>query len=675
MIKIALRNSAGLLNEFGPEALRACLSAMIPAFLIGYYYHLDYSVPFLIAAMNASMTDFPGRQKDKLLVARSGIFWTMTIALTVGVLLPYPIFLIVAVSAAAAIFTMFTALGKRIGMVGVTNLFMITFTMGLHPHDPLQFALFAGAGTAFYHLVSIIHSRLFPLWELKRALNICYLTSAQLLRVKAKYYVKDDPLNQIYKEAAQISIRLAEQHELIRYLLLQNKNTFQNETAYPLWIHAYQLIDLYSLATSVNRDYQEIRMELDQIGASKKVKALILAVADCVETTMHNQKNNSKDSYYIQQISRGIEDLEQINFRHNKSANEALIDVIENSTAFIQSRRLLEEGNEDHLVKAFYDRQIDYDSFITPVKSSIKDIWYHIHSYTPLSMFALRMAFLFLVGGIFGYILSEMKYTYWIFMTIIVVTRPTFSATVVRNIDRLTGTMIGLILGSLIVNLTTDIYYSILFAGILMFCFLIFNRRYYDISVAFITASVVVALNLTEHNIINISTNRLLFTCLGCGLSVLCWYLIPIRAGQKIDIIIKNVLQENNKFKEAVMDFLHLPNDQSHLNMRVARKKAFMSLTALSDSCFLTQKEPGLAKGYRKKIMNLHAHSYHYHELISSFLIENKADKNKSRCNTKSNERRFQKIKQLNGRISKDIANLNFKPTNESVTRNVSGGE
>ncbi|WP_286779311.1 MULTISPECIES: FUSC family protein [Sphingobacterium] len=591
-----LKKLADLLKEFGPEALRACLTAMLPAFLIGYYHHVEYAVPFLIAAMNASMTEFPGRKTDKLKIAGWGIASSTVTALLIGSLLPFPFLLIGTVALAAGIFGLFNALGQRIAMVGVTNLFMLTFTMGLQLQNPVQFSLFVFLGTAFYHCIIFIHFKLDPVWDLKRAIANSYLATAKLIRTKAKYYNTKYALEKLSQEVTRLNIILAEQHEVIRYLILQDNNDLRNEKQYILWIRAYQLMDLCSLTSASNNNYTTARIQLAKIKLLDTVSDMVIIVAEWIENYARSSKDDDRAIMdHVERIRKKLDVIE--NHGHTLPDDIQLVqDLIDNTRAIMQILLKPPLKNDSSLINSFFYNKIDYSHFVVSNKYSILDINKHIRSFSPVFAFALRLSFLFLAGGIIGLLLSDMKYTYWIFMTIIVVARPSFFVTLKRNMERLTGTLAGIITGCLLSLISQNIYISIVLSGVLLFCFLLFNRRHYLISVVFITSSVVVAFHLTEPNLVTLATSRVLFSFIGCILAVVGWFLFPIRMNGHIDFIVQKVDRENNDYFDAVLAYLESPSHSLQLQVRLTRKRAFTSLTKLSETCLQLEREPGLAE-------------------------------------------------------------------------------
>ncbi|MDH5826281.1 FUSC family protein [Sphingobacterium faecium] len=621
MIRSFIKKSTHLLKEFGPDALKACLSAMIPAFFIGYYYQIEYAVPFLIAAMNASMTDSPGRWKDKIQIGIWGLLTSTFTALSIGFLLKTPILLICAVSIFAGLFTFFAALGKRIAMIGVTNLFMITFTMGLHPDNIIEFCLFVGAGTTFYHAVTVIHYIINPDRDLVNVMNSCFLNTAKLIRVKANCYTDNYPLDLIFKETTRLNIVIEEQQDIIRYLLMTDRYHSNYESKSKFWTKTYQLMNLHALITAVDIDYTELRTLLKDKKALHPINHIMLEIAQCVENcASESKKRSAAISLSIDKIKIELASLKYL----TKESNVKFIiaNFLINSELILKIIQHLQSQNKAILISKILSKKIMEIDFTYAKQTSIKDLWSHIRRRSPIFLFSIRMSFLFLAGGVIGYILSDMKYSYWIFMTIIVVTRPSFSITLKRNIDRTAGTFFGIICAYTILLIVKDPFISITLSAFFMFCFLLFNKQFYFVSVVFITSSILVAFHILDPNLVSLTLNRLLFTFIGCFLSIISWYILCDRMNSKMDILSSQVIKKNNDYLNAVLELVQSPSQTNHLQMIVSRKRAFNTLSKWSDACFILQKEPGVSHERSDEIMKKHKLYYYYNSTISNLLMQ-----------------------------------------------------
>ncbi|WP_437917954.1 FUSC family membrane protein [Sphingobacterium sp. LRF_L2] len=615
----------GLLAEYGAESFRTTISAMLPAVCIALIWGLDLTIPFVIGALNASMTDFPGSRKEKLRAALWGVVCAVSVSLIVGYSLPYNWLLILLIGVLGGFFTLFSALGPRLGMIGVTSLFLIAFVMGLKPSNILEFSFGVGVGTAWFYLVNLVHAAFDPLWELRRAISNAYRTTANLLRLKALCYDAQQPLDMLYHQVAAMSIKLADQQETVRHLLLRGRNYIKgkDEKEYTLWLRAYVLIDLYGMTTAIDHDYELIRHKLEPSGALAVVKKLVLFIADGTDLASRNRNRQSRELLDVQnQIEDCLETLKNIQEKYPIEVGEIIQGAIANARNFLSSITQLHDKKGDNLMEDFYARSFDFSNLLPPLSLGLRDMFAHIRSYSPLFLFSLRMLVLFLLGGLLGELLSDMKYTYWILITIIVVARPSYLLTQRRNKERLLGTMGGVCIGLSIIFIFSNTYLLLTTIGFLLFCFLLFNKRYYMISVFFITAMVIIALHLHNDNWSDVFRNRLIFTFLGCALAYLGWFLVPVRHNKNLQSLLSNAWQENNLYYKAICSYILKGEKGERYEIRLARKRAFLSLTKLSDAVLQSQKEPGEIASSTVDIQLVHIDMYRLHAMISSLWLQ-----------------------------------------------------
>lgn len=655
----AWRILSALLAEYGAEALRTTLTGMVPAVVIALAWGLEFAIPFVIGALNASMTDFPGYRREKLQAASWGILCAVSTSMLIGVSLGHPWILILLITALACIFTLFNALGSRIGMVGTTSLFLIAFVMGLKPVHIVQFSLCVGAGTAWFYLVNIAHGALDPLWELRKAIANGYRTTSTLLRVKAQCYDDRQPLDQLYHRVAAISIKLADQQETVRHLLLRQKRFLKREGQgeYSLWLRAYALMDLYGMATALDHDYELIRQKLKPLGALAIIHELVLLIADGMEIA---SRKNAADGPYFQEVERKIEGylqaLQGLGKGQSTDVADMLAGAIANARTFLASVAQLRLRKGDTLMEEFYAQRADLTDFMPPLASGIRDLFTHVRSYSPLFFFALRMSLLFLLGGLLGQLLSDMKYTYWILITIIVVARPSYLLTQQRNKERLLGTLGGVLIGLALIFTFSNTYLLLGIISLLLFSFLLFNKRYYMVSVFFITAMVIVALHLHDDTWSDVMQNRILFTLLGCGLALLGWFLVPIRHETNLAPLAARALQAHKDYDETVSDYVRSGLRGERYAIRLARKKAFLALTKFSDAVLQSRKEPRKASQSAVRSSQLHIDLYRLHAMISGRWIQHNQEAFTGECDSTAQHAREQRLAVLFDQLDRTVA-------------------
>src|SRR5690606_11716589 len=139
----------------------------------------------------------------------------------------------------------------------------------------------------------------------------------------------------------------------------------------------------------------------------------------------------------------------------------------------------------------------------------------------------LRLAIVAFIGFLAGKLLPIGHHSYWIVLTILVILKPGFSMTKQRNYERAIGTVLGGILGALILFLIKDD--TALFIIMLVFMTIMFSlqRVNYFISVLFMTPYILIMFSFISNTTgDNIVTERVLDTLIGSGIAFISIYLI-----------------------------------------------------------------------------------------------------------------------------------------------------
>ncbi|KAG9604010.1 hypothetical protein KCV01_g6631, partial [Aureobasidium melanogenum] len=122
----------------------------------------------------------------------------------------------------------------------------------------------------------------------------------------------------------------------------------------------------------------------------------------------------------------------------------------------------------------------------------------------------------------------ELPHGYWLPMTAAIVLRPDFAATFNFGLLRVVGTILGLVLTSLLLRFTPDATWAhILVLGVLCVIFRYLAGAHYGIAVAALTGTVVVLLAFEGVETNTAMHDRVLNTALGSGLALLAYVLWP----------------------------------------------------------------------------------------------------------------------------------------------------
>lgn len=648
-------------KEFAKDALRNILVILLPAVLLFYTVSLNVAIAFAVGVILSSLTDLPGNRQDKTMTA----IWCIPIfAVTVfstALALHYLSWSILLILGVWGFFcTMLIALGPRWGVIGNLTLIVISFTIGLKPQDPFAFALSFSLGTLSFFIVSLLQVYSSPYRSLKYAMKEGFEQMATLLEMKIKCYDERFPLEQVYKELSLLHIKISEQLESIRSLLLREKALISScNSSELIWLNKiYRLIDLYELLMGIDTDYETIREKLkrsealpiirhillllseeiknlenfsyshhlassrsffgDPVERSKNhtVKTMSLDVSTTVDMTAKwlNKGNPdfSNTSTAKQQITADIQKLEQIKAEADNDDRiliNPILAHIEHIVAIVQQIQKSTIVQDQTWVNA-----AAYKNFI-PTANKWQVFSKHIQAKSPILVYAIRMSTLLMLSGLVGYTLPEYRYASWIILTVILVARPSYANTQKRNYQRIIGSLIGIAVSFLITLTTHNPTVVLLIAAIALYGFFLFNKPDYLICVIFITIAAILSLHLYEGNIWDLLGSRLAFTLMGSILALIGCFALPVNHHKTMknvsETLIDNYQNYYHKLRARLCD-----HTVDHQELRLVRKHAQTSLAQLYDNLAQFQKEPRYKKQDWSNIISFQTLAYRINALL-----------------------------------------------------------
>jgi uncharacterized membrane protein YccC len=209
-----------------------------------------------------------------------------------------------------------------------------------------------------------------------------------------------------------------------------------------------------------------------------------------------------------------------------------------------------------------------------------------------------------------GYIISllfPIGHGYWILLTIITIMKPAYSLTRQRNIHRLLGTVVGVIIGFIVLYFIKDatpLAIIMIIAMVLSYSFIKLN---YFIGTAGITVYVLVSFHfLSSHDFSTVIKDRMIDTSIGSLIAFFyALFVFPSWERRQIEQYLVAMLRANKNYFEAVTK---LYTGAATVDFKPARKEAFVALANLSDNFQKILSEP---KAQQKNL------SY-YHQLVAS---------------------------------------------------------
>lgn len=597
-----------LKSEDTVDALRNTAAVVLPIVVFSLFGQLASGIGISVGALLICMTDLPGNRTDKIHAAGISIPLFTLIALISAGITFNPLLMIPVMVVLTFVLSMLSAMGNRMTIMGSIGIALATFTIGLKPADEFLYATLVFVGGVWYYSISLLQIYIFPYRSLRRAILATQLYTADLLSLRADGYNPTIALGGFSDKNIKLHLKLANQHELMRQLLLGDRKAMKQQRALDSVFvsKATNLIDLYEQVSAVHYDYRFLREKLSNCGALPIIQQLIELLGSELRKT-DSAALTGKYLAVSAKLHTVIESAEVEQAELLKKIELNLVQIHDLILAYKQGLpNQINNGSEAR-----------NQEFLTLPAIQTKAIHRHFTLQSPVFRFSMRLAILSLAALVLITVFSKEHYSYWLLLTMLVVSRPSYTLTVRRNIERLIGTVFGIALGWTIASITT-VPLQLVFAVVFLFGFFAFNRLVYSLSVAFITMAVLLCLNVYDGNLWQLITERILFTALGVFLCLAAMFLFPIWNAPRLKDLVADAIHANVKYFHSVVN-LHPHDLESIHQTRLARKNAHQHLASLSETIAAAQHEPFHKKYNWSLIRRIQLLNYQINVLTAAF--------------------------------------------------------
>ncbi len=587
-------------SETFSDALRNTISVALPVGLAISTVPVPLAIAVAIGVMSGCLTDLRGTTDNRKLSTLASLPLFFGAALVTTYALPHPVLLGVLLVLVVTSCSLFSAYGKHFTGLGIATILVMVFVIGLKPPGGGEFSLYLLAGSAWYGLISLLQTLVFPYRSLRHGLADCLQATGDLLHVKARFYDVSVSLDAAYKGQLDIHARITEKQEQLRSLLLHDSLAMRgrNTQGARYLEAATEVIDLYEQISANYYDYTYLRKTLSECAADALVIQLLNAVA--AELQAMGRAVRARTRFSPSGLPERLTDALELLSGNVPGENATVIVKIVENTRRI-SRHL---ANLQHTL---------FEGGATPDASvTLPELRFFAPEQrmplVPAFRFSIRLAATCLVGYVLPFIFPLGHYPYWILLTIVIIMRPSFLHTQKRTRQRLLGSLAGAVLGWAVLRILPGIPAQLLFCLLLLFGFFFFNFSRYTLAVICITAMVVICLSLPSGTSDEIFAQRLLHTAIGSALAFFGSWLLPVWERKNLDRYRQLVVQANATCLDLlVRQWSGAPADVTAY--KVARKNLYLALAGLSSTTRAVLAEPGkkpagIANEYRFEVLN-----------------------------------------------------------------------
>ncbi len=588
---------------------------------------LQYGMTLSLGALCISVVDSPG----PIIHRRNAMLITTVLIVMVSILVGLTNKNIYVTGSllmlCSFIFSMFFLYGARAAAIGTSVLLIMVLSIDdVRPwREVLLYAMLIFVGSIWYTLLSYFVYRIRPYRLVQQTLSDSIYQVSDFLRAKAKFYQEGIDFEKNYSELLQLQVLVHEKQDEVREVLFKTREIVRESTPEGrfLLLVFVDMVDLFEQIMSTYYNYKQLHNQFDEIGILSHYKAVINKISDSLENIAFALKTGG-----IPNLSTGLADdmerlkLEILALEKHKSKHEyntlgliALKNIEVNIENILGRVKTIKSYFNEKEKKNLKHRDIDVDKFVTKQSFDIK-LWRENLSFKSSTFrHSLRVAVVMLIGFV---VAKSFVFThsYWILLTILVISKPGYTLTKQRNYQRLIGTVIGALIGMLVVVYIKD--KNVLFV-ILLICMIgsySFQRKNYVVSVLFMTPYILILFDFLGMGSISIARERIYDTLIGSGIALIASYsLFPNWEYEKLKVAMIEIIKANKSYFEQVT-LLYFEQKHDLTKYKLARKEVYVNTANLSSLFQRMFSEP---KSKQVHIKELHQFTVLNH-LLSSYI-------------------------------------------------------
>ncbi len=523
-------------------------------------------------------------------------------AIAVELLFPYPWLFVAGLALSTFALVMLGALGERYGAIAQATLILSIYSMIAADQrngelqqfwrDPLLLV----AGAAWYGLLSVCWNALFAHQPVQQSLARLYRELGLYFRYKAALFepVRQLDVEQRRLELAQQNGRVVSALNAAKETLLHRLGSGRPGSKINHYLKLYFLAqDLHERVSSSHYPYQALAEAFFHSDVLFRCQRLLrLQASACSELGEAIQLRQT--FRYSEANGQALEDL-QASLEHLREQNNPAWRGLLRSLRALSSnlstlQRQLASASDPAALEGTQD-----SSLLDRQPQTLREAFNRIRlQLTPTSLLfrhALRMA-VALVAGYAALHAIHPEQGYWVLLTTVFVCQPNYGATRIKLVQRISGTVLGLVVGWALFDLFPSQPVQALFAVVAGVVFFATRSTRYTLATAAITLMVLFCFNQVGDGY-GLIWPRLFDTLLGSLIAAAAVFLIlPDWQGRRLNQVVANTLSCNSDYLRQIMR-QYDSGKHDDLAYRLARRNAHNADAALSTTLSNMLLEPG----------------------------------------------------------------------------------
>jgi uncharacterized membrane protein YccC len=583
-------------SQYWYSGSRITAGVMLPLIIFISMGWLSIAIPFLWGALFVSLTDTPGPIHHRRNGMIAAILLNTGAVLLTGLTKEYQPLLITQIVTLGFFFTMLSVYGGRAGAVGTLALIvMLLNLLSIHDeYNTLTGSLLIAAGGVWYTLFSMLLHGIRPYRPVEQAMGEHLIAIADYIRARAAFYREGADLTQCFhrvmKEQSDVrTIQQQTQELLFKTRRLVSDASPKSRSLMMIYLDS---LDLFEQTMYAYQDYQHIQETLGDSGLLNRYYGLILELAAGVEHIgiIIQMGNPVRRDFDLNRRIGELRELTDEQFQKSPSTHrletlEALNKILNNVTEITNRiNRLILYTRMEADTGTSYEIAQKISRLAATQPLSFKVLRENLTFKSDVFRHAIRLTIAIIIGYVVA-LLLDLEHSHWVLLTIVTILRPAYVLTKQRNVERVAGTLVGIVLVSALiwfVSNATVLLAVLVFSMLLGFSLL---RVHYFTFVVFLTIFLIISIYfLNPENFPSLIRARLIDTVIGSVIAFFASrFIFPVWGHHEIHDPMKKMLEANRQYFLQAWAILKT-NESETQAYALARQDAIVSLTNLSDN-------------------------------------------------------------------------------------------
>lgn len=583
-------------------SLRVFIALASVMALCWWHDRMDLVIPAFLGVIACALAETDDNWRGRLLAQVVTLACFAVAAVAVKALFPHPWLFLAGMVLSTFCLTMLGAIGERYRAIGYATLILAIYTtIGVEQgrgeggfwHEPALLM----AGAAWYGLLSVLWAALFVHQPVQQRLARLYAVLGDYLLLKASLFepVRGIDLEARRLELAQLNSKVVVALNAAKESIFSRLGQSRPGRKTARYLRLYFIAqDVHERASSSHYPYDELADAFFHSDIMFRCQRLLgLQGQACRRLARAIRMRQPFDAGDEARQARADLDASLDYLRRQGRPEWArLLRSVGALSANLAEldRRLGSASNPDKLDEQQQDNSL-LDRSPQSVGEAFDRVRLQLTPGAPVFRYAVRLTLAMAAG--YGMLhLVHPQQGYWIVLTTLFVCAPSYGATRTRLVQRVLGTVLGLLVGWVLFKLFSSLLVQALFAVVAGVAFFATRSTRYMIGTAAITVLVLLCFNQIGNGY-DLFVPRLVDTLIGAGIAGLAVLVVmPDWQGRRLTQAAARALAANSRYLREIM-IQYETGKRDDLAYRLARRNAHNADAALSMAMSNMLAEPG----------------------------------------------------------------------------------